>query len=157
MGPEPRNHQCQDSVAQKKQLILLYCYAEWKAILMFPLVASPNSNDEMRSTANRLMKILVYGSSVTAGRKSLAGKTKIIHNVTLHQLDCLQGQREDEKDGCSIDGVQVLFQYLRKEGLSENIIQSIFWWDIISYPDMFLIACMLSHSVVSDCLRPHGL
>lgn len=67
------------------------------------------------------MKILVYGSSVIAGEKSLAGKTKIIHNVTLHQLDCLQGQREDEEDSCSIDGVQVLFQYLRKEGLAENI------------------------------------
>ena len=118
---------------------------------MFPLVASPNSNDEMRSTANRLMKILLYGSPVIAGGKSLAGKTKIIHNVTLYQLDCLQGQREDE-DSCSIDGVQVLFQYLRKEGLSENILLSIFWWDIISYQEVFLIACVLSPSVVSDCL-----
>lgn len=72
---------------------------------MFLLVASPNSNDEMRSIANRLMKTLACGSSVIAGGKSLAGKSKIIHNVTLHQPDCLQGQIEDEEDSCSIDGV----------------------------------------------------
>lgn len=45
-------------------------------------------NDELSSTANRLTKILVCGSSVIAGGKSLAGKSKIIHNVTLHQPDC---------------------------------------------------------------------
>lgn len=75
------------------------------------LVASPNSNDEMRGLAKRMMETLVCGSSVVAGGKRLAGKSKIIHNVTLHQPDCLVGQIEDEEDSCSIDCVQVLFQY----------------------------------------------
>lgn len=88
-----------------KKLILLYFDSEWKAILMFLLVASRNSNDEMRDTANRLMKTLVCGSSVVAGGKSPAGKSRIIHSVTLHRPDCLLGQREDEEDSCSIDGV----------------------------------------------------
>lgn len=66
---------------------------------------SPNANDEMKGIANRLMKILVCGSSVVAGGKSLAGKSKIIYNVTLHQPDYLPGQVEDEEDSCSINGV----------------------------------------------------
>lgn len=56
--------------------LILYFHSEWKAILMCLLVASPNSNDEMRGIANRLMKILVCGSSVIAGGKSLAGKAR---------------------------------------------------------------------------------
>lgn len=88
-----------------KKLILLYFDSERKAILMFLLVASQNANDEMRGIANRLMKTLVCGSSVVAGGKSLAGKSRIINSVTLHRPDCLLGQREDEEDSCSTDGV----------------------------------------------------
>lgn len=99
------------------KLILLYFHSERKAMPMSLLVASPNSSDEMRGLAKR-MEILVCGSSVVAGGKRLAGKSKIIHNVTLHQPDCLVGQIEDEEDSCSIDCVQVLFQYLRNKSLA---------------------------------------
>lgn len=50
---------------------------------MFLLIASPNSNGEVRDIVNKLMIIPVSGSSVIEGRKSLAGKNKNIHNVKL--------------------------------------------------------------------------
>lgn len=88
MGLGPRNHQCQDSVAEKEELAFLYFLSERKANVMLRLVASPNSDDELSSIAHRLTKTPVCGSSVIAGGKSLAGKSKIIHNVTLYQPGC---------------------------------------------------------------------
>ena len=133
-GPQAQETPISGLSCIEKKLTLLCFHSEWKAILMYLLVSSPNSNDEMRGITNKPMKILVCGSSVITGGKSLADKSKIIHNVTLHQPDCLLDQREDEEDSCLIDCVQVLFQYLIKESLAKNPLYCVtFIFGVISF------------------------